>query len=153
MNKTIVTILGLIGVAAILFYVTRNDSATPPANQAVDQSVANGRSLDSKTNEEGPVKVKITPTDVSLTSSIWNFNIILDTHSVELDYDLTKVVSLFDEQGKEYKPVSWEGPGPGGHHREGSLTFKSVAPAPKALELRLLNIGDVAVRSFIWQIQ
>lgn len=153
MNKTIVTILILIGVAGLLFYVTRENSATPPANQAADQSAVNGKSLEAKINEEGSVKVKITPMDVSPVSSTWKFNIVLDTHSVELDYDLIKTVSLFDERGKEYKPVSWEGAGPGGHHRDGSLIFNAVTPPPKEIEIRVLNVGEVAIRSFVWQLQ
>lgn len=146
MNKAVVTILILVGVMAILFYVTRDNSATLPPNQAV----TNGKSLEPKTSEEEPVKVKVTPTDISPDSFVWKFNIVLDTHSVELDYDLIKVVSLFDNQDKEYKPVSWEGSPPGGHHREGILNFSPIKPFPKSIELRMINVAGASTRSFIW---
>ena len=35
----------------------------------------------------------------------------------------TKVISLIDDKGNVFEPLSWEGPGPGGH-REGTLTLK-----------------------------
>jgi hypothetical protein len=72
----------------------------------------------------------------------------MNTHSVELDQDMTKIAILVDDQGKEYKPISWEGP-VGGHHREGMLIFNQITPNPKSVELKISSIGGV-VRSFTW---
>ena len=74
----------------------------------------------------------------------------MNTHSVELDQDMTKIAVLVDGQEKEYKPISWEGP-VGGHHREGVLIFNQITPIPKSVELKISSIGDV-VRSFTWEL-
>ncbi len=63
---------------------------------------------------------------------------------------MINIAVLVDDQGKEYKPIRWEGP-VGGHHREGVLIFDQITPNPKSVELKISNIGDV-VRSFTWQL-
>jgi len=154
MNRVIITILVIIGIAVLLFYVTKNKTATAPTNKtAINQSAGNGNLPESKTNEENSIKIKVTPTDILSNSPVWKFNIVLDTHSAELDYDLIKVVSLFDDQNKEYKPSGWDGPGAGGHHIDGTLAFKAVSPLPQKIEIRVLNVGGVASRNFTWQLK
>ena len=104
-----------------------------------------------KTNAEGAVTVTVTPK--SLTGTVWNFEISLSTHSVELDEDLTKDVVLLDESGKEFKPISWEGDGPGGHHREGVLNFMAIEPRSSSVELKIRDIGEIKERIFQWDIK
>ncbi len=153
-NKILIIVVFFIAVLAVLFLLSRNKTASNPDSiQNPITSLGSQTGLEAKTNEEGPVKVDVTPLDVSQNSKLWKFNIVLDTHTVELDYDLTKAVSLFDEQGKEYKAVNWEGPGPGGHHIEGNLIFNTITSLPKEIEIRILKVGDVAIRSFIWQLK
>ena len=79
----------------------------------------------------------------------WKFDIAMNTHSVELNQDMTKVAVLVDDQGKEYKPISWQGAESGGHHREGVLIFNQITPTPKSIELKITGIGGV-VRNFVW---
>lgn len=74
----------------------------------------------------------------------------MGTHSVELDQDPMRITTLIDDKGNVYKPLSWEGIGPGGHHREGVLTFNKITPTPKSVELEISDIGDV-VRGFAWE--
>ena len=76
----------------------------------------------------------------------------MDTHSVELDQDMTESAVLIDGQDKEYKPIGWEGPS-GGHHREGVLVFDPIEPMPKYIELKIKNIGGVTERLFKWNIE
>ncbi|MEK7618515.1 MAG: hypothetical protein AAB410_05220, partial [Patescibacteria group bacterium] len=153
-NKILIIIVFIIAILDLLFLLSKNKTVSNPQNSRNPVASPESRTaLEAKTNEEGPVKVKVTPIDVSQNSKLWKFNVVLDTHSVELDYDLTKAVSLFDEQGKEYKPVSWEGPGPGGHHIDGNLTFNTITPVPKEIEIRIVNVGDVAIRSLVWQLK
>src|SRR3989344_7047240 len=71
-----------------------------------------------KNDEQGEVAVGITPKNLS-ESRDWEFEIILSTHSVELDYDLTKAVKLIDDSGREYFPAGYDGP-TGGHHMQGA---------------------------------
>ena len=58
-----------------------------------------------------------------------------------------------DDKGNIYQPKMWEGPGPGGHHREGVLVFSPIEPAPKYVELRIKNIGGIAERLFRWDVK
>lgn len=83
------------------------------------------------------------------------FYIAMNTHSVDLDgYDLGKLAMLRDYEGKEYKPVSWESR-PGGHHRQGTLTFSSpdslIQGKAKRLELIIRDVADIPEWSFIWE--
>ena len=75
--------------------------------------------------------------------------------------DLVAVSELIDNQGKTYKPTSWEGSAPGGHHREGVLKFNPIPEGknsfislkPKSLELKIKNVGGVPERRFKWQLE
>ena len=72
----------------------------------------------------------------------------MDTHSVELDQDMSKITILVDDQGNEYKSLRWEGTPAGGHHREGALVFERIKSNSNSIELKIFSIGDV-VRSFL----
>lgn len=109
-------------------------------------------SLTTQTNSEGSVTVKVTPENISEDKKIWQFQIVLDTHTGSLDEDLTKSPVLIGDQ-EELQPAAWEGAPPGGHHREGLLTFESFSQTPKSVTLILRNVGGVAERSFSWSLK
>lgn len=50
--------------------------------------------------------------------------ITMNTHSVNLDFDMMKAGYLMDGEGNKVKPVSWTGDRAGGHHRSGYLLFE-----------------------------
>ncbi|CAG1002758.1 hypothetical protein GPROT1_04048 [Gammaproteobacteria bacterium] len=79
--------------------------------------------------------------------------IAMNTHSVELADEMTKVSILRDDSGNEYKPTAWEGAGPGGHHREGKLKFAAMTTQPKYIELVIKDLAKVAERSFRWELR
>ncbi|KKP31785.1 MAG: hypothetical protein UR21_C0005G0007 [Candidatus Woesebacteria bacterium GW2011_GWC2_31_9] len=65
--------------------------------------------LDTQTNSEGSVIVEITPPqDILENFNIWRFSVNLNTHSIELTEDLTKISVLIDDKGKIYNPESWD---------------------------------------------
>ncbi len=138
MNKIIIIsilVIALIG-GFLIFYQNR------PTEQK----------LESKVDDQASVTVAVAPIDISSQSKEWKFDIVMDTHSVELDQDMTESTVLISDQGKEYKPISWEGPS-GGHHREGVLVFNPIEPAPKYIELKIKNVGGVTERLFKWNIE
>lgn len=106
-----------------------------------------------KTDEQGSVLVKATPIDLGKNTSQWKFTVTFTTHSEELDQDPTKVISLIDDKGNVFEPLSWEGPGSGGHHREGTLIFRSINSVPKYIELRIKDVGGISERSLIWDLE
>ena len=106
-----------------------------------------------QTRSQGGVTVAVTPTDLGSSARVWAFKIVLDTHSQDLSDDLVKSAVLLDGQGRESKPVVWEGAAPGGHHREGVLKFPAFKPLPESVELRIARPGEAAARTFRWQLK
>ena len=99
--------------------------------------------------KSGVVKVTATP---KLTNLEYEFDIILNTHSTELNYDLVTISSLTNEKGQTVKPSRWNGDGPGGHHREGRLIFPKFNNQPKAFNLIIDQIGGIGV-DFKWGLE
>ena len=104
-------------------------------------------------NSQSGVTVDVTPADLSAGAKTWDFNLVLDTHSQDLNDDLTKTAVLLDPSANSYVPVAWEGAGPGAHHREGVLRFKPIVPRPASVELRIQRVGETKPRSFRWPLQ
>ncbi|MCR4263461.1 MAG: hypothetical protein NUV98_01950 [Candidatus Roizmanbacteria bacterium] len=134
----LIMIVILVAVAGGLLFARKEETIQTP--------------LESQINSEGSVEVEVTPLSVSHTSDRWEFSIVISTHSVELDQDLTEVSVLIDEGGNEYESLTWEGSPPGGHHREGVLSFKPISPMPGKITLRLKGIGTIAERNFVWEL-
>lgn len=105
-----------------------------------------------KSSDRG-VTVAVTPQNLTGGAKTWDFKIVLDTHSADLNDDLTKSAVLLDGTGGQYAPLGWDGAAPGGHHREGVLKFKPVTPQPSAIELRITRPGEPKPRSFRWQLK
>lgn len=107
---------------------------------------------ETKTDAQGPITVEVTPRIIPEDRQ-WKFEVVFDTHSVELDQDPLQVAVLIDDQGTAFKPSAWDGPGPGGHHREGVLIFEAIVPIPKYVEVQVVDLGGIPERSFKWNIQ
>ncbi|HEY4518015.1 MAG TPA: hypothetical protein VJG48_00135 [Candidatus Paceibacterota bacterium] len=103
-----------------------------------------------QTNDEGNVEIAITPLVVAQSAPTWDFKIKMDTHSVELDQDITKAAVLGDGRDDNSAPIAWEGTPAGGHHREGVLKFKPLKPRPKKINLKITNIGGIPERKYSW---
>lgn len=119
----------------------------------VDQSQTAQKQWETYTSEQEPVLIKITPTQLGSGQSPWKFMVTFTTHSGDLDQDPTKVAVLVDDTGNTYRPISWEGPQPGGHHIEGSLLFNAVEPVPNYVELKILDVGGISERIFKWSLE
>ncbi|MBI2052459.1 MAG: hypothetical protein HYT38_02145 [Candidatus Sungbacteria bacterium] len=110
-------------------------------------------SWETKTDEQPPIIIAVTPVEFGEDVKVWKFEIVLDTHSGSLNDDMLTVATLVDNKGNAYQPISWEGPDPGGHHREGMLIFNEISPIPEYVELKINNVGGISERSFRWNIQ
>ncbi len=131
---------------------TPSPTATRSTLAATPQAARNELT---RINDEGAVTVEVTPLNLTGTGATLDFQVVLETHSVELDYDLTKIAVLRDDQGNEYTPTAWSGPR-GGHHVSGTLQFDNrsgiVKPGLKYLELELRGIAQVPSRMFRWEL-
>jgi hypothetical protein len=110
-----------------------------------------GAQAATQTSVQQGVTVKVTPKAVGADNARWQFAIVLDTHSSDLNDDMVNTATLITADGREIKPVAWLGAAPGGHHREGLLEFAMTAPWPHAIELKLARQGEAAPRVFRWQ--
>ena len=103
-----------------------------------------------QSSKAGNVTIDISLNEVKDDSIV--FNVVMDTHSVDLDkYDLSLLSLLRDEKDNKYNPVSWQAP-PGGHHRSGVLTL----PLPptistgqtRYIELVVKDVSGIPQRVF-----
>lgn len=118
---------------------------------AVAQASPEAPAAAQSSSDQG-VTVKVTLKSIGSPDSRWEFTVALDTHSADLNDDLTLTATLRTDDGRTLKPVSWVGAAPGGHHREGVLAFDVPAPRPSAIELRIVRPGESAPRTFRWQL-
>lgn len=104
--------------------------------------------LPSRSSDGGGVRVVVKPKTVGV-GPVWEFDVIMDTHSTPLNADLVKTAVLIDGGGKRYQPTGWKGDPPGGHHREGLLSFPVPATSSGTFEIQIEGMGP-AKRSFRW---
>ena len=112
-----------------------------------------GADLASQSSESGGVTIAVKPVDVSAGAAIWSFQVSLSTQSQDLGDDLVRTAFIVNRAGKKNElPAGWVGDAPGGHHRNGVLSFKALAPLPGAIELRIQRVGEKAPRMFRWDL-
>lgn len=152
MKKITIIIVSLIVLLGGTFFFFQNRQVEKQQMDAKDdeQKTVAKQNWESKTDNQSMVTVIVTPIDISSESKEWKFNIVMDTHAVELNQDLVQSAVLIDEQGKEYEPLRFEGASRG-HHREGVLFFNQILPFPQSVEMKISGVGD-SIRSFVWQL-
>ena len=120
-----VIVIGIVAVAALaaaLIVRGGSPSDEPPA------------AFESRTISAGEVDVVLAPHHVDGTGA--EFAVTLDTHSVELDQDLTSGATL-RVGSADWPAAAWSGDGPSGHHREGRLSFDAAGPVTGPIVLTL----------------
>jgi hypothetical protein len=151
--------LAIIGLAVAVFayfgfFYDKNPESGGNLNIPGDQSLSgNSGGWEKKTDDQPPVAVSVVPIELGGHADAWKFTIAFDTHSVDLNDDPMAVATLVDDKGVVYRPTAWEGPGSGGHHREGVLVFSPINPVPSFVELKIKNVGGILERSFRWGIK
>lgn len=127
--------------------------ANAPSNTAGTANSRSGSSssFEPKTVEGGSVTVTVTPLSLKAGAPL-EFEIAMNTHSVDLSDDMLKAVVLRDDAGKEYAPTAWDGPASGGHHRSGKVTLPDLASGAKSVTLVVKGIAGVPERSFKWDL-
>jgi hypothetical protein len=124
--------------------------AAPVENQVAGQDLV-------RTDRQGAVEVDVTPTNLDHPGDTIDFEVGLNTHSVNLSMDLAKLATLKTDTGLTASAVTWDGEA-GGHHVSGNLSFpsqvngKSLLEGTKALTLVIQNV-DAPERTFTWDIQ
>lgn len=111
-----------------------------------------------RVDQQGVVTVEVTPTNLNSPSDTLDFDVALNTHSVDLGMDLAALSTLTTDTGITVAATAWDGPPGGGHHVSGKLTFratkdgKSILEGATRLTLTILNV-DAPSRTFEWQLK
>jgi len=138
MRRTRLSLLTAFLAAGVLGVVSLETSAAALAEQ---------------TSSDRGVTVGVTPRDISSTAKVWEFAIVLGTHTQNLTDDLKTSAVLVVGGGATHAPLSWEGDPAGGHHRKGTLRVARVSPLPDAIELRIQRPDEPAPRTFRWTLK
>ncbi|MGW5723398.1 hypothetical protein ACWEVP_45030 [Amycolatopsis sp. NPDC003865] len=129
-RRTIIllTLAALLAGAAATWWAVTRTSTTP--------------GLETRTVQAGTVEVRMTPLTLDTTGAA--FRVEFTTHSGALDLD-PAAASQLRVDGRLTPAGTWSGPGPGGHHRDGTLRFITTVPSGAGVELRITGLPqDVA---------
>lgn len=152
----IVTVTGLLAACsggAVQPQVAQAGATQAQATQPEkSQTLPATLTFESQSNNEKAVMVEVTPLNLPQGGTSLDFEVAFNTHSVELDFDPAKMSVLRDDQGHEYPALAWEGPGPTGHHRSGTLRFKVFDHPTDFVEVVMRDIAGVPERTFRWDL-
>ena len=107
-------------------------------------------------DEQGAVVFEVTPISLANASDVFEFDVVMNTHSIDLSMDLAALATLTTDNGVTVQAARWDAP-LGGHHVEGKLIFpatkdgRSILEGANKLTLTILNV-DVPSRVFEWQL-
>lgn len=141
-SKTTIILAGIAALTILGVWIIAAKKNTAPSQSSAYQA---------QTNEAGNVTVIVTPQELG-TGNPAVFQIVFDTHSVNLDFDVALIADLRDEKGNSYGPAAWKGDPPGGHHRKGTLSFPTPLKKVPAISLILKDIAGVKERTFVWKL-
>lgn len=130
--------------------VLTKEVATPSGNDTSSSADL------TRKDEQGMVIFEVTPINLATTADPLEFNIAMNTHSVDLGMDLATLATLTTDTGVTIQAEKWDAV-PGGHHVSGKLVFpstkdgKSILDGAKKLTLTIVNV-DAPSRVFEWQL-
>lgn len=110
-----------------------------------------------RVDEQGMVVLEVTPANLGSAADTLEFDVAMNTHSVDLSMDLAALSTLSTDTGRTVQPLRWDAPPGGGHHVSGKLIFPSVVDGKYLLEgaskltLTILNV-DAPSRLFEWDL-
>jgi hypothetical protein len=155
----------------ILTTVILTACASPVAEQSdISQSASSGKELPDQTtqdaggweqtalvDEQGAVVVEVTPLNLNTPAEKLEFEISMNTHSVDLSMDLAQLASLETDAGISVDALEWNAPR-GGHHVNGKLLFPSTVDGNAVLDgatditIQIRDV-DASLRTFVWRVQ
>jgi hypothetical protein len=110
-----------------------------------------------RTDQQGMVVVEVTPLNLESSVDTIEFDVTMETHSVDLSMNLATLSTLTTDTGITVQATLWDAPR-GGHHVSGRLIFpatldgKSILNGATKLTLTIHDV-DIPSRVFEWQLQ
>lgn len=155
--KRFLVILVLL-LSLILSACSGSSASTVEAQpDTAEQTGAQPTSVLERKDSQGAVVVTVTPVNLDSPGETLDFQITMETHSVELDMDLPSLSTLSTDTGVTVQSSVWNGP-KGGHHVQGTLSFpaqkdgSSLFEGAKVIMLKIQNV-DAPERVFSWEVQ
>lgn len=116
-----------------------------------------GTSDMTRMDEQGAVIFEVTPLNLGTPADTVEFDVSMNTHSVDLSMDLAQLATLSTDAGLTVQASKWDAT-PGGHHVSGKLIFpsmqdtKSILEGASKLTLTIINV-DATSRIFEWELK
>ncbi len=130
--------------------------ATAPIQAATQAGQAAASDL-TRTDGQGAVEFAVTPLNLAAPGATLDFDVSMNTHSVDLGWDLAAQATLATDTGLQVIGQKW--PVGSGHHYEGTLSFpvttgegKPLLASAKTLTLTIRDT-DVPERVFTWELE
>jgi hypothetical protein len=150
-NPSIDTSTETLGMESVAPKVVKE--ASVPISEAASDSAAG---YETAVDDQGEVTVSVTPLNLDADEGTLNFDVAMDTHSVDLTMDLAELAILTTDNGRSLEAVSWDAV-PGGHHVPGQLVFPAflddtpLLADATSLTLTIRGVGvDAPTRTFTW---
>lgn len=143
MRARIVVPIVIVAIAGAILAValSRRGAASSTRSGAASSSGA----LPARTVDAGGVEVKILPLRLDDGGAV--FQITLDTHTGDLSLDLTRAARL-EIGGSVWRSPAWKGDPPGGHHREGELSFTPAGAVSGDVTLTIRGLPGPVVATW-----
>lgn len=131
--------------------------ATSPTNEVTPADLsAEAGGAETRVDEQGAVIVSVTPLNLSAPGATLDFEVTLETHSVDLSMNLAELATLTADNGLAVESSGWDGP-QGGHHVEGMLSFPAEVNGEPFLAdasglTLIINNVDAPERVFTWEL-
>ncbi|MFT9597403.1 hypothetical protein [Mesobacillus sp.] len=105
-----------------------------------------------KTDTQGAVAVKATIIPEKSNTNQLVFELVLNTHSVDLSkYNITKASKIVFDEREESQEFIWKTSSEDSHHMSGVLTWDGLVTVDfKEVSLKLEQIDNIPVRTFSW---
>jgi hypothetical protein len=127
-----------------------------PATASTEPSSASSNAA-IRVDEQGAIVIEITPLNLDASTDTLEFDVIMNTHSIDLNMDLATLSILTTDTGIALPATTWDAPR-GGHHVEGKLIFpsmkdgNSILAGVRRLTLTIINL-DASSRVFEWELK
>ncbi|MCL4870062.1 MAG: hypothetical protein KJ063_13945 [Anaerolineae bacterium] len=140
----------------LLLVACQGTTSGPNLPLATDNEPDSATTYATLEDTQGKVTVVVKPLNLDGSAETIDFEITLDTHSVDLSMDLATMSSLTTDNGRQMVATGWDAP-QGGHHVSGVLSFPAIVDGAawlKGATTLTLTLRDVDVpeRVFIWKL-
>lgn len=150
-NRALFVIFVGLLVVLVIFSLQRNQNSSGQPQPLQKPEAKSTSKFEIRQNDEGNAVVVVTPVDLEPGKNP-KFEIQFNTHSVDLSFDVSQIVTLSDDKENIFDQPVWNGSPAGGHHRSGTLIFQKALPETKFVELVIKNVAGVPARKFRWDI-